>query len=64
MMRIYLVTCEEEVRGQKVRIVSHGTTLEGVDVILPCDPLDSYKHDGAKFDREQGAWYIEGEKQP
>lgn len=59
-MRIYLILCEEEIRGQKAVVVSHGTTIEGKNVILPCEPLDQYKRDGAKFDREEGSWYIEG----
>lgn len=63
-MRIYLVTCTEEVRGQNVTIVSHGTTLAGKHVVLSCDPLDHYKRNGAKFDPNEGAWYIEGEKEP
>lgn len=57
--RIYLVLCEEEIRGRKVVIVSHGTDLYGNNEILSCDPLEDYKARGAKFDTNQGAWYVE-----
>ena len=58
--RIYLVTFNDE--DIREVVVSHGINLQdGRNVVLSCDPLDKYKRQGAKWDPEEMAWFIDGD---
>lgn len=54
MMKVYLITYTEEIRGRNVTYVSHGIDEDLRNVILPWEPLI---HFSPKYDAE-GA-YIE-----